>query len=131
VVVVFADTSALVALVDVEHERHEATRRWLSDTSSDLRIVTTNYVLSELFAVLDRRKGREAVRGFRIAVQPVLGLHWLTPKEHELALDFHINASRRSSFVDQTSFLVMRDAEIETAFALDEDFVLAGFAVVP
>ncbi len=36
-----------------------------------------------------------------------------------------------TSFVDQVSFGIMTQASIETAFALDVDFVTAGVSVVP
>jgi predicted nucleic acid-binding protein len=41
-------------------------------------------------------------------------------------------AGRRSvSLVDWTSFLVMRRRGISTAFALDPDFAVEGFEVMP
>jgi predicted nucleic acid-binding protein len=50
--------------------------------------------------------------------------------EHERALDAHLDASRGSSLVDQASFVVVRDAGIECAFAFDVGFVRAGFATM-
>jgi len=42
-----------------------------------------------------------------------------------------LSTEQHASFVDQVSFVVMRDAGIATAFAFDRDFHRAGFEVVP
>jgi predicted nucleic acid-binding protein len=127
----FADTSALFALLDRDHPQHGQVQAWIRSADREIRLLSTNYVITELVALLDRKVGRRAVRAFRSSVQPVLGLHWVSAAEHDLALARHVQASRRSSFVDQTSFLVMREAGIDTAFTLDGDFAAEGFATVP
>lgn len=126
----FVDTSALIALFDPHDQRGSDARLWL-EAHSDEHLVTHNYVVVEALAVLERRFGREHVRMLRGAVFPLVDVHWVSRDQHDRALDAHIDAPRGSSLVDQVSFVVMRDSNVATAFALDEDFSRAGFTTVP
>lgn len=127
----FIDTSALYALVDQGEQHHGQARAWIREHAGAARLVSSNYVVVETAALVERRIGRRAVRGLCQAVLPLIDLAWVARHQHDRALDAHLTASRRSSFVDQVSFVVMRDAGIETAFAFDEDFAAEAFTVVP
>jgi len=70
---VFVDSSAFVALLaDDDRNQQPAWAVWGSMISSDEFIWTSNYVVSETIAVLQRRIGmqavRELVRGLLVAV---------------------------------------------------------------
>ena len=127
---VFVDTSALMAIIDPSDARGRAARQWITNANRHV-LLTHNYVIAESLALIERRIGRSAVSGLRHAVLPILDIRWIARDEHERALDEHLQSSRRSSFVDQVSFVAMRDAGITTAFAFDDDFARAGFTVVP
>lgn len=128
---VFVDTSALMALLDPADERRgDTARRWLVE-HADARLETHNYVVTEALSLVERRLGRQAAIALRARVLPLATTRWIDWDQHERALEAHFDSSRRSSFVDQVSFVVMRDAGIDTAFAFDDDFARAGFTVVP
>lgn len=130
---VFADTSALYALLDRDDENHVAARtiwaRLLDDPKSD--VVTHNYVLVELVALVQRRLGSAAVRDLIGSLLPVVGVVWIDERLHARAVAALLAAeSRRISLVDRVSFEVMRDLGLTGAFAFDDDFAREGFALL-
>jgi predicted nucleic acid-binding protein len=94
-------------------------------------LVTTNYVVVETCAVLQRRFGIPAVRRLvRNVLSPVF-IEWVTDDEHDLAVEALLVAGRRGlSLVDCTSFEVMRDLDIRECLAFDPHFEEQGFTVV-
>lgn len=129
----FADTAALYALL----VRTEAGHAVVAETFSALLgagrpLVTSNYVLLETTALLQRRIGLPAVRDFGECIVPLLDCRWITEPVHRRAVDRLTRADRRHlSLVDCTSFIVMEDEAITDAFTLDVDFTAEGFRVLP
>lgn len=126
---IFADTSFWVALLNRRDERHlAATELWARH--GDAGVVTSNQVRGETWTVLRRRAGHRLAVAFLdaldaagrvevVAVEPELerrALHWL--RRHD---------EREYSFVDATSFVLMRTREIHHALAFDGDFSATGF----
>jgi predicted nucleic acid-binding protein len=126
---VFVDTSALLAVLDADDQRHqEADAAWRRLMSSDEELLTTNYVLVEMISLAQRRLGLEAVRVFAREIEPVLQVQWLDAEIHQAALDALLAAARRKlSVVDCDSFEVMRRREVHRAFAFDNHFEEQGF----
>ncbi|MDP2958354.1 MAG: hypothetical protein Q8N53_18140 [Longimicrobiales bacterium] len=95
-------------------------------------LVTTNYVVLETVALLQRRIGLPAVQDLDQRILPLCTLRWVTESIHRRAMDHLIRADRRSvSLVDHISFEVMRAEGITDALALDSDFADAGFRLLP
>ena len=70
---VFVDTSALLAILNRDDAQHAAARAAFQRlAASSATLVTTSYVLAELYDLLGRRMGAEAVRQFRQAFTPLL-----------------------------------------------------------
>ena len=130
---VFADTSALYALLVRTEEGHAEVAAAFSRLLQGRRpLVTSNYVLLETAALLQRRIGLPAVRDLDERIVPLLTVRWITEPLHRRAMDRLIRADRRGlSLVDCTSFEVMEAEAITEAFALDRDFAAAGFRLVP
>ena len=130
---VFADTSALYALLVRTEEGHAEVAAAFSRLLRGRRpFVTSNYVVLETAALLQRRIGLPAVRDFDERIAPLLTVRWITEPLHRRAMDRLIRADRRGvSLVDCTSFEVMEAEAITEAFALDRDFAAAGFRLVP
>ena len=130
---VFADTSALYALLVRTEEGHAEVAAAFSRLLQGRRpLVTSNYVVLETAALLQRRIGLPAVRDFDERIAPLLTVRWITEPLLRRAMDRLIRADRRGvSLVDCTSFEVMEAEAITEAFALDRDFAAAGFRLVP
>ena len=128
---VLVDSSALYALLDADDRNHGSARRFLQTEGSRTRFVTHQYVIVETIALVQRRIGIEAVR----AIGRLLDIVDLRPVDrdlHDRALTALLGAQRQQiSFVDWTSFTLMRDLGLRVAFTFDRDFVDQGFEVIP
>ena len=126
---IFVDSSFWVGLAFPRDDRH-ADARNLVRRYADASLVTSNYVRGEGWTVLRRRAGHRVAVAFleRLETTPRLrvlavpeeierdALRWLRPQDE-----------RPYSFVDATSFALMRTLRISEALAFDEDFSAAGF----
>jgi uncharacterized protein len=130
---VFVDTSALLAVMDGDDSNHQrATAAWQDLVTSEEPLVTSSYVVVELFALTQRRLGMDAVRALEFDVMPILDVVWVGAEIHRRAMAAVLAAgSKKLSLVDCVSFEVMREYNIGKAFALDRDFSAHGFDVVP
>lgn len=129
----FVDTSALLALLDADEDRHgDVASAWQDLTERDERLLTTSYVLVETHALTQRRLGIEAVRALVEGLLPLLDVVWVDADIHAAAVAAHITAARRGlSLVDCASFELMRRQGVSRAFTLDGDFAAQGFDAVP
>lgn len=125
----FVDTSYWVALRNRRDANHEGAKALLGRLA-DAALVTSNHVRGETWIYLRRRAGHGSAVGFldaldqsaRVqvvqidAAQEAEALRWL--RRHD---------EREYSFVDATSFVLMRALRIREALAFDGDFSAAGF----
>jgi predicted nucleic acid-binding protein len=124
----FADTSFWVALI-LQRDRHheEASELW---EHRDQPLVVTNHVLGEVWTFLRRRDSHSLARRAhqliaRSDTVEVIHVPAELEKEAWKWLDRH--DERPYSFVDATSFAVMRRRKLLEALAFDGDFTAAGF----
>ena len=123
----FADTSYWFAL-QVPHDRHHADAVALARQAG--RIVTSNHVVGETWTVLNRKGGHRAGVGFldRLGRLPDVAVAYVDEATEEDAWTWlRRHDEREYSFVDATSFAVMRRRRITEAMAFDGDFAAAGF----
>lgn len=129
---VFVDTSALLAMVNVDDERHVEAVAAFSGFTDDEALLTTNYVVMETIVLVQRRLGMAALATLRHDVLGVLDVRWVDSLLHEEAFDaLEVQGHRLVSLVDHVSFQLMMRVKVRTAFAFDDDFSRAGFNVVP
>ena len=124
----FVDTSFWVAYRFRGDDHHaDAVRLWV-DRSQPL--VTTNHIVGETWTFLRRRAGHSEAVGFIDNVQASARLSIATVDEAAEASAWEWlrrHDERAYSFVDATSFAVMRRERISEALAFDGDFTAAGF----
>ena len=129
----FVDTSALLAIIDADQSRHdEVARVWHELLDGERTLFTSNYVMVETFALVQRRLGVAAVREFTDVLVPTLQPLWVDEGVHATAVASLLAAGRRRlSLVDCTSFELMRRNGLDEVLALDRDFLDQGFGVLP
>jgi len=127
--VIFVDTSFWVALRNRRDSHHNEALALLEE-HGQAGLLTSNHVRGETWTFLRRRAGHSAAVDFlevlerspRIRVATVseeieaAALRWL--RQHN---------EREYSFVDATSFQLMRALRLNDALAFDGDFSAAGF----
>ncbi len=124
----FVDTSFWVALL-LPRDRSHATANalWSSELGA---LVTTNHVVGETWTFLRRRAGHPAAVSFLDAVErsPRLAVRHVDETTEAEAVEWlRRHGEREFSFVDATSFAVMRRGRLTEALAFDGDFAAAGF----
>ncbi len=128
----FADSSWWVAWAlpsDGRHERAVQLRQSLGRTE---QVLTTNLIVGETWTVLVRRANHRSGLAFLdradlLERQGRLVIHRVTEDQEIAAWDWLRRHDERAySFVDATSFKVMRDRRLREALAFDQDFAAAG-----
>jgi uncharacterized protein len=124
----FVDTSFWFARAIARDSRHSAAVV-LADRFRETPAVTSNLVLGEAWTLLSKRAGHyravrwlDGVFGERVTIEridaSIESEAWAWVRQHD---------ERPYSFVDATSFALMRKLRIEEALAFDGDFAAAGF----
>ena len=129
----FVDTSALLAFLDADQPRHaQVIDAWEGAIADDRTLFTSNYVLVESFALVQRRLGLGALRALADILVPMLRPLWIDEELHAAGVASLFAARRRKlSLVDCTSFELMRRHGLREALALDDDFARQGFRLLP
>ncbi len=132
---VFVDTGAWFALQVEDDEHHEAARTTFPSLLAVCRsVVISNLIVGETYTLLRTTKGYAAAKRFleKIAQSPKLERFFITETLEQQAYNLlHRYADHPFSFVDATSFVLMRQQRIRYAFAFDRHFATAGFLRTP
>ena len=128
----FADTSFWFGLFTPGDRRHPPAKGiWETNTEP---ILTSNLVVGETWTLLRVRKtshllALEMIDG--IETSPTVEVARVGPTDEARAWDWlRTHDERVYSFVDATSFVVMRRRHLSSALAFDGDFAAAGFVEV-
>jgi predicted nucleic acid-binding protein len=127
--VIFVDSSFWVALRNADDQHHgEARDLWVAHRAGE--VVTTNHVRGETWTFLRQRVGRPSALDFLDSLRKsvLVRVEFVTEVlEAEAWRWLRRHHERDYSFVDATSFAVMRGLRIGEALAFDGDFSAAGF----
>jgi uncharacterized protein len=128
--VIFVDTSFWVALaIEVDAKHGEASELFAAHASAVL--ATSSEVRGETWTFVRRRFGHRAAVALLDRIESTPRLRVLRAgqtDEQEAWAWLRRHDEREYSFVDATSFALMRRLAIREAFAFDGDFSAAGFA---
>lgn len=129
---IFVDTSAFYALADRDDRSHQAAAEIFGRLRIDARqLATTNYVVIETAALLQRRLGQEAATRFLRDVVTLTDCIAIDSALHDAAIELFVSSnSRRLSLVDCSSIAYMRSTGIKSAFAFDPDFERYGIELL-
>jgi len=126
---IFVDTSFWVALRN-RRDTHHGEAVALLERHGTSELITSNHVRGETWTFLRRRAGHAAALGFLDALERSsrIEVRRVDRDLEEEALDWlRHRDDREYSFVDATSFALMRALSISEALAFDGDFTAAGF----
>lgn len=132
---IFVDSSAWIALYNPQDQHHAAiVPVWQSLAKKPVSLVTSDYVLDEVYTFLRRRAGLQACMAFNSLVvsSSVLNVLDVTPTLRHQAWEILTKHDDKVlSFTDCTSFAVMRQLHLMDVLTFDDDFRKAGFLVIP
>ena len=125
---IFVDTSFWIALQYAADDRHSiAAGLWRGRPGP---LLTSNDVMGETWTFLRRRTGFPAAMRFLASIEAsgrVQPAHIDDATEEDAWAWLRRHDERAYSFVDATSFALMRRLRIRQALAFDGDFTAAGF----
>jgi len=127
--VIFVDTSFWVALRNRRDPHHKEAAALIA-AHGGTQLLTTNHVHGETWTFLRRRAGHRSAVSFLDAARRAerLRIVHVTEEQERQALSWLRRRDEREySFVDATSFAVMRSLRLREALAFDDDFSAAGF----
>jgi uncharacterized protein len=127
--VIFVDSSFWIGISDQRDERHQQARALLR-TYEGTPLVTSNHICGETWTFLRKRHGHQAALRFLESTETTSRLrivHAPEEMEREAWSWLRRHDEREYSFVDATSFALMRSLGIREALAFDDDFAAAGF----
>lgn len=129
---IFIDTGPLRALVIPRDQWRTKTLSLFHKLSSENnRIITTDYILDEVFTgLLGVKGGYMRIKEFdSVLKQKVLSVEWITQARflETKRLFLKIAKDKQWSFTDCTSFIVMKELKIKTVFTFDQHFEQMGF----
>ena len=129
----FVDTSAWYALLDKSDENHQSAKALFN--SSDSPFITSNFIIGETLTLVKNRLGHPiAIEiGSKLWNEEVAKLITIDSKIEKVAWEiFQKYMDKGFSFTDCTSFSLMEQLKIVSAFTFDEHFSQYGkFSVVP
>jgi predicted nucleic acid-binding protein len=129
----FADTGWWVAWALPGDTRHDAALGMLAGMGRTEQVLTTNLVVGESWTFLRRNDNHRSAVGLldrldQLIEDDRLVVHRVTEEQEAAAWEWlRKHDEREYSFVDATSFRVMRDRRLREALAFDQDFAAAGF----
>jgi predicted nucleic acid-binding protein len=132
---VFVDTGAWFAIQATDDAHHELARGTLPGiVEASQSLMTSNLIVCETYTLLRLSKGyREAKRFLdTLARSAKLERVFISESLERQAYEIlHRYSDHPFSFVDGTSFTLMRQQRIRHAFAFDSHFAAAGFLRIP
>jgi predicted nucleic acid-binding protein len=132
---VFVDTGAWFAVQAPDDEWHgSAVGTLRALLARPCALVTTNHVVGETYTLLRLVSGHSAAVRFLDHLEESRRLERIFVDQETEARAFRLlrqHADQDFSFVDATSFAVMRAEKLRHAFAFDHHFSTAGFLRVP
>jgi predicted nucleic acid-binding protein len=134
----YADTSALIALVYAGDQAHErVAEHFRALRSSGDRLITSDTVVGETATRLRYDAGLPLVHRFRSVLERSAGSGTLTVRESSTELRraaFDIvdrYADLRISYADAVGAVIARERRVDAVFGLDNDFRIMGFTMEP
>jgi uncharacterized protein len=138
---IFVDTGAWYASEVEDDEHHSRARKFLKNelqTNKYGTLVTSDYVLDETLTLLRTRRGVKVALSFvsKVRKSQSLEIVWVGKDIFNKALEeqfskFDDERQQDLSFTDCTSFSIMKELSITSAFAFDAQFERAGFTKLP
>jgi len=131
--VIFVDTSALLALINTHDEFHDqAKHQWKALLENNDTLLSNNYVILESISLIQRRFGMDWIQTLQAEILSLIEIGWIDENQHQAALiNFLKNNRRQLSLVDCSSFETMRLLGIKKVFSFDEHFREQDFEVIP
>ena len=122
--IIFVDTSALFAIANAKDEDHKRARDFLSKLAEEKVILfVTNFVIAETYTLMLRKIGRDKAIEYIENLRNTAEIERVSEEDENKAWQIILRYRDKDfSYVDATSFAVMKRLGIRDAFSFDEHF---------
>ena len=131
---VFVDTSGWVALFVVNDKNHEKAVSIFEDLKqSKVPIYTSDYIVDEtITTILTRGNHKQSVLAGKVLLtSKIIKIVHVSVNYFQSAWELYQKyRDKQFSFTDVTSFAIMKDLDINRAFAFDREFIQAGIELI-
>ena len=130
---IYIDTSAFFAILDSGDRFYKESRDiFLKLIENEEIFHSSNYIVIETVVLIRNRLGLDALRAFQDEIIPILNIHWVDERVHNIAISSLLIAGRKNiSFIDYTSFEMVRLLGLKKVFTFDRHFKEQGFKTLP
>lgn len=131
---IFVDTSAFYALIHKGDKHHQEAVRFFKEQVPILTPLTSNYIYLETLLLLKSRIGHHYAQKFGELVNQSKKLKVIRlskDDDRESWKLFTRFSDQEFSYVDCTSFYLMKKLKIKKTFAFDTDFEWMGYKLLP
>ena len=130
---IYIDTSAFFAILDSGDEFHKESKNTFLELIGSKEVFhSSNYIIIETIVLIQNGLGLNALRAFQDDIIPIINIHWVDERIHNIAISSLLIARKKSiSFVDYTSFEMVRNLGLKKVFTFDKHFKEQGFEVLP
>jgi len=132
--IIFIDSGPFRAANDNLDQHHKKAMEGFSKLDSgQYKLVTTDYVIDETYTGLLGRPGYHAAMNFDRALrQSRIQVEFINPERFMKTQEVfrRYNKDKEWSFTDCTSYVVMKELKISTAFTFDQNFAQMGFKIL-
>ncbi|MBI5649283.1 MAG: type II toxin-antitoxin system VapC family toxin [Chloroflexi bacterium] len=135
---VFVDTSAWAAMADRADSNHEIALVFRDEIAGQCQLITTDYILDELYTLLRMNVGYSGAISFKrdldiLRQAGILQVIWISEDLAQQAWQIfeQFDVDKEWSFTDCVSYVVMRAHNLVESFAFDHHFAQMGFLVRP
>jgi len=127
------DTGAFFAILDSGDEFHKESKDTFLMLIGDKEMFhSSNYIIIETMVLVQNRLGLNALRAFQDDIVPIINIHWVDERIHNIAVSSLLIARRKNiSFIDYTSFELMRLLGLKKVFTFDKHFEEQSFKLLP
>lgn len=131
---IFIDTSAFVALLDEKDRDHrQAVIKAAQILENGWQAVTSDDVIDESYTMILKHAGYKGTVAFdEKLITGAWKVEWINQARFidAQAVFRRYNRDKSWSFTDCTSYVVMKELKIKTAFTFDEHFKQMGFGLL-
>lgn len=127
---VLIDSSAILAALDENDDCHAAARHIADALAAEsASIFMTNFIRAEAYTLIGVRSSWSTARSWLRELD--IPIEYVTPHDEDQASQLLLRYADKSfSFVDATSFVVMKRLGVNTAFTFDDHFRQYGCTVL-
>lgn len=130
----FIDTSFLIALLLPKDRQHRLAQNFLKEHKQPFQGVLSNLILNELLTFFSRYGDLKLALKFqnKLFEENAFEIIWVDRPLHlEASRLIQKYQDQNISFVDASSFAIMKKNKIKKALSFDQDFIKAGFECWP